>query len=81
MLLSILLLILSGLKWVILADVLLSWIKPDTSEFPRNLTSQVSEPLCAPIRALISPRALGGIDISPMLVILLLQFMESIVMR
>lgn len=79
--LSVILLILTGLKWLIIVDVVLSWVKPDTTEFPRNITSQVTEPLYAPIRAIISPQALGGLDISPLLVILLIQFMESLVLR
>ena len=55
------------LKIIIIADVLLSWLQqPD--QFPRNLTSQVTEPLYAPLRAIIKPGALGGIDFSPILV-------------
>ena len=64
----------------IFVHVVLSWVKPDTTEFPRNLTSQVTEPLYSPIRAIINPQALGGLDISPLLVILLLQFMERLVL-
>lgn len=63
------------LKIIIIADVLLSWLQqPD--QFPRNLTSQVTEPLYAPLRAIIKPGALGGIDFSPMIILLLLGAME-----
>lgn len=64
------------LEIIVFADVILSWVKPNPYEFPRNLTTQVTDPLCAPIRKLIDPQKLGGLDLSPMIIILILSFMR-----
>lgn len=77
--LPILMLALNGLQFVIFADFILSWVKPDTSEFPRNLTAPITEPLYAPIRAILDPEKLGGIDISPMILLLIVRGMQSMV--
>ena len=73
----ILMLILSALKYLIFADVILSWVMPDATRFPRKLTTQITDPLYAPLRALLRPERTGGLDLSPMIVLLLLQAMES----
>jgi len=67
--------ILQALQLVIFADVILSWVMPDRESFPRSLTSQITDPLYAPIRAVLKPERSGGLDFSPMIVLLLLQFM------
>jgi YggT family protein len=73
----ILMLILSILKYLIFADFILSWVMPDPTRFPRNLTTQITDPLYAPIRALLKPQQTGGLDFSPMVVLLLVQAMQS----
>jgi len=65
--------ILSLLSVIVIADALLSWVLPDTSKLPRSLTSAVADPLTAPVRALIRPEMTGGIDFSPLVVIVVLH--------
>ena len=67
------------LELAILADVILSWIAPNKDQFPRNITSQIADPLCAPFRKLIGPERLGGFDLSPMAALLVLQWMSRMV--
>ena len=74
--LSILSILLHALQILIIVDVVLSWVKPDPTEFPRNLTTQVTEPLYAPIHAILNPRMTGGLDLAPLIMILLLSFMR-----
>lgn len=74
-------LILTALQYLIFADVILSWVMPDTTRFPRNITGQITEPLYAPIRALLRPERTGGLDFSPMIVLLLLHAMEVMLRR
>ena len=71
-----LLLIVTGLKWLIIIDAVLSWVMPE-DKFPRSLTNQITDPLYAPIRAVLRPERTGGLDLSPMIIILLLFAMES----
>jgi len=73
---SILMFAIMALKWTILIDVLLSWLMPP-DKFPRSITTQVTQPLYAPIRAVLRPDKTGGLDFSPLLILLLLHFMEN----
>ena len=72
---SLLLLILTALKWLIIVDALLSWTMPP-DRFPRSLTSQITDPLYAPIRAVLKPERMGGLDLSPIVVFALIWVME-----
>jgi uncharacterized protein YggT (Ycf19 family) len=73
--------ILMALKIVIFADVVLSWIMPDDSKFPRSLTSAITTPLYAPIHFVLKPEKMGGIDLSPLLILLLIHVMESMLAK
>ena len=64
--------ILTGLQLLILVDVVMSWVMPDNTRFPRSLTTQITDPLYAPIRAILQPGRMGGLDLSPMIVLLLI---------
>jgi len=63
-------------QWVIVVRVLLTWVSPD----PRNpivrALAALTEPALRPFRRLLSPHRTAGIDFSPMLPILILQFLE-----
>ncbi len=56
--------------WLIVVVVILSWVGRDASHPVIPLTKRLTEPLLAPIRKVIP--ALGGFDLSPMLVMLIL---------
>jgi YggT family protein len=59
---------------VVLARVVLSWVAPH-SRHPLALgLKQVTEPVLAPIRRLIPP--MGGLDFSPMLLLIALQLIR-----
>ena len=63
--------------WVIIVDAVLSWLqKPH--EMPRRLTRQLTEPLYAPVHAIVDPRKTGGVDLSPILLIILLQILIGV---
>jgi uncharacterized protein YggT (Ycf19 family) len=78
---AILALILLVLKIIIIADVVFSWVMPDESSFPRSLTSAITTPLYAPIHAVLKPEKMGGLDLSPLIVLLLIHAMESMLAR
>jgi uncharacterized protein YggT (Ycf19 family) len=69
------------LEYTILADALLSWVLPSKEEFPRSLTSQIADPLCAPFRKLIGPERTGGMDLSPIATMIALQLMSGLLRR
>ncbi|HEX2677153.1 MAG TPA: YggT family protein [Polyangiales bacterium] len=68
--------ILTVLQIIIVADALLSWFMPP-EQFPRSLTTRITVPLYAPIRAVLNPQVTGGFDFSPILVLLLVNYMKS----
>jgi YggT family protein len=67
---KILLRILDVLKYLILADVVLSWFMPDRNQVPRNYIVAITDPLYAPVRELLSPIKTGGIDFAPLAILL-----------
>jgi YggT family protein len=74
-------LVLRGLIWLVIIDALLSWVVRNPMQFPRNYTRMIVEPLCAPVQKLLSPQVTGGIDFSPLVVIIVLQFAVGFVAR
>ena len=67
-------------SWVIIAAALMSWVSPD----PRNpivmFLRQATEPVLAPIRRLLPPWKTGGLDLSPLIVLVAIQFVERVVL-
>lgn len=56
----------------IIIQIVASWINPHSYHPIINLARSISEPIMAPARKLIPP--MGGLDFSPIFVILFLQF-------
>jgi YggT family protein len=73
--------VLTMILWVVIAAALISWVSPD----PRNPIVQflyrVTEPILRPFRKILPPRRTGGIDFSPLLVILLIYFIKILLAR
>ena len=67
-------------SWVVIAAALITWVSPD----PRNpivmFLRQVTEPVLGPVRRLLPPWKTGGLDFSPLIVILAIQFVERVVL-
>ena len=67
-------------SWVIIAAALITWVSPD----PRNpivmFLRQVTEPVLAPVRRVLPPWKTGGLDFSPLIVILAIQFVERVIL-
>lgn len=79
--LEVLLIILTIIQWLVIAAALISWVSPD----PRNPIVQflyrTTEPILRPFRRILPPSRTGGIDISPILVILLIVFLKIFLSR
>lgn len=68
------------LTWAILIRVLLSWIPNlDRGNPLVQLLHQITDPVLEPARRIIPP--LGGMDFSPIVVILVLQLVEQLLRR
>ena len=63
------------LKWLVIIRALLSWVNPDPYNPIVQFIERATEPLLVPLRKLI-PSYKIGIDVSPILAILLLYFLK-----
>lgn len=68
------------LNVLILARVLLSWVTRDYSNPVVRFVFEITEPILAPIRK-IMPRTSMPIDYSPIIAVLLLQLIETFILR
>ena len=64
---------------VVLAVVIVSWIRLSPGNLLSQLLHKLTEPVLAPARRIIPP--LGGLDISPMLVLIALRAIRSVLIR
>jgi YggT family protein len=67
-------------KWIIIISALISWVNPDPYNPVVRFLYQVTDPVLRPIRRLIGYR-LGPIDISPLIVIIAIIFVQSFLIK
>ena len=67
-------------KWMIIIAALISWVNPDPYNPIVRFLYSVTEPVLRPIRRIIGFR-LGPIDISPVVAILAIIFLQSFLVR
>ena len=60
--------------WVIIAAAVISWVTPNPYNPVVRLLRRLTEPVMAPIRQLLPPWKTFGLDFSPMIIILLIQW-------
>ncbi len=60
--------------WVIIAAAVISWVTPNPYNPVVRLLRRLTEPVLAPIRQLLPPWKTFGLDFSPMIIILLIQW-------
>jgi len=72
---SVLLIGLTIAWWALLGGIIISWTAPVSSFPPSRLLLQMSDQICKPFRLFLPP--VGGLDFSPILAFLILQFLWS----
>ena len=72
--------VLNAYMWIIVIRALLSWVNPDPSNPIVRFLYQVTEPVLRPIRRRL-PTFQLGLDLSPMIVILVIMFLQSFLVR
>jgi len=60
--------------WIIIARAIISWVNPDPYNKIVQFLYRATEPVLAPVRRLIPLRI--GIDISPVIVLLVIYFLN-----
>ena len=66
--------------WVVIIAALISWVRPDPYNPIVQILYKLTEPLYAKIRRVI-PTIIGGVDLTPILVILALKFIDLFVVQ
>ena len=59
--------------WALVGGIIISWVAPVSSFPPSRLLLQMSNQICKPFRLFLPP--IGGLDFSPILAFLILQFL------
>ena len=73
--------VLTLLYWIIIVRALLSWVSPDPFNPIVQFLNMVSEPILYPLRRLLPFTFRLGIDLSPIIAILLLIFLKSFLVK
>ena len=68
--------LLTAYMWVIIGRAVISWVNADPHNPVVRFLYEVTEPLLAKIRHYL-PISMGGIDFSPMILIMVIMFLQS----
>jgi YggT family protein len=66
---------------VIVLRVILSWAQADPYNGFVRVVYSITEPLLKPLRRLLPPWKLGGLDLSPFLAFIILEFIKDFLVR
>lgn len=60
-------------SWIIIIRAVVSWVGPDPYNPIVQILRVVTEPVLRPLRRIVPPERLGGLDLSPLIAILLIH--------
>ena len=63
-------------SWVVIIRALISWVSPDPYNPIVQILAKLTEPVLRPLRKLVPPEKLGGLDLTPLILILLIQLVK-----
>jgi YggT family protein len=64
-------------SYIVLASVIVSWVAPQSNHPALQLLRSVTEPVFDKVRRVVP--AMGGLDLSPMIVLIALHFLQRII--
>lgn len=79
-LINFLVLLLYLYTWLIIIRAVVSWTQPDPGNPLIQLLVRVTEPILKPLRTLVPPSKLGGIDLTPILAIIVIQIVRYLLL-
>lgn len=68
--------LLTAYMWIIIGRAVISWVNADPHNPIVRFLYEATEPLLSRIRRLL-PMSMGGIDFSPMILIMAIMFLQS----
>ncbi len=69
--------ILTTLEWLIIIRALLSWVNPDPNNTLVQIIYKITEPIIYPLRKILPFSLKFGLDISPMIALLIIIFLQQ----
>jgi YggT family protein len=78
---NILTVILNIIYWLVIIRALVSWVNPDPNNALVQFLYKTTDPILEPIRRRLPLNFRFGIDISPIVVILVIMFLQSFVVK
>lgn len=72
--------LLTAYMWIIIGRVVISWVNADPYNPVVRFLYEATEPVLGRIRRLL-PLSFGGIDFSPMILILAIMFLQSFLIQ
>jgi YggT family protein len=67
--------------WIIILRAVFSWVYVPSLYQAGRILYRLTEPVLRPLRRLLPPAKLGGLDISPIIVALLIVFLDSVLVN
>lgn len=67
--------------WIVIIRAILSWVNIPSLYQVSVILYNLTEPVMRPFRRIIPPHKMGGIDITPIIVILLILFVDSFLVQ
>ncbi len=67
--------------WVLIFRVVLTWVRIPSLYSVSVILYHLTEPVLKPVRRFVPPHKFGGIDLSPMIVILIIVFFDIFLVR
>jgi YggT family protein len=67
--------------WMVIFRAILSWVRVPALYPVAVVLFHLTEPILKPVRIWVPPRKLGGVDISPVIVVLALLFVDSFLVK
>jgi YggT family protein len=78
---NILTVILNIIYWLVIIRALISWVNPDPNNPIVQFLYKTTEPILEPIRRRMPLNFRFGLDISPIIVILVIMFLQSFLIK
>lgn len=69
--------VLGAYMWIIVGRAIISWVNPDPYNPIVRFLYDITEPLLARIRRFLPFHVAGGLDFSPIVLILIILFLQS----
>jgi YggT family protein len=67
--------------WIVIISALLSWVNPDPYNPIVRILRNLTEPVFARVRRWLPFAVIGGIDLSPIVVLLAIEFVRILVVQ